>query len=307
MSKILAIMPHSIGGRLTTSSIIDGFKLNGFEIDIFDELKEEDFSPFLKQNYEYITGYDFSPVKLKIDNNLKTPCIAYFSDVITSKTSGVGYREYFKYLKNPDIFVFLWDRELSKEGDYIYFPHFVNCNIYKNFSSPKTDVAFMGRLDTDLRLNTFIELNKKMPELTFKWYAIERHYQDALSRTNDKEIIKKAYSGFIDNETDMAIAINDCKIVYNINSQGISSLNYRTMQVLACERLIISDDRKELDLFNNIIPIWHDINDLAGKIKYYLNSNEYKDITRQARDIIEKKYNSQYCIKKMLKIISTKV
>ena len=32
MKKILAIMPISIGGRLTTSSIIDGFRENGFEI-----------------------------------------------------------------------------------------------------------------------------------------------------------------------------------------------------------------------------------------------------------------------------------
>ena len=39
MKNILAILPHSIGGRLTTSSIIDGFKLNGFNIDVYDELR----------------------------------------------------------------------------------------------------------------------------------------------------------------------------------------------------------------------------------------------------------------------------
>ncbi|MBR2069245.1 MAG: glycosyltransferase family 1 protein [Candidatus Gastranaerophilales bacterium] len=307
MKKILAIMPVSIGGRLTTSSIIDGFKLNDFEVKIFDELKDEDFSKFLKSDYSYIIGYDFSPVKLKIDYNLKIPCIAYFSDVIQSRTSGVGYKEYFKYLKNPDIYTFLWDRELSKEGDYIYFPHFVNCEIYKNFSIPKTDVAFMGRFDTDLRLNTFIELNEKLPNVTFKWYAIERHYLDALSRTNKKDIIKKAYSGFIDNETDMADAINDCKIAYNINAQGKTSLNYRTMQVLACERLIISDERGELDLFNNIIPVWSDTNDLAQKIKYYLNNfDEYNKIVKKAREIIVKNHNSSICVKKMLNIIETK-
>lgn len=302
--NILGIMPHSIGGRLTTSSILDGFKLNGFDVDIFDELKDQDFK--IEKDYKYITGYDFSPVKFKIDRNLKIPCIAYFSDVITSKTSGEGYIEYFKYLKNPDIYVFLWDRRLS-EDKYIYFPHFVNCDIYKNFAKPKTDVAFMGRLDTDLRLNTFIELNKKLPQYSFKWYAIQRHFEDALNRTSDKDIIKKAYSGFIDNEIDMAKAINDCKIVYNINAQGISSLNYRTMQVLACERLIISDFREELDLFDNIIPVWQNIDDLAQKIKYYLeNKDEYEKITTYARKTMEKNHNSKTCVKNMLEIIETK-
>ncbi len=307
MENVLAILPHSIGGRLTTSSIIDGFKLNGFEVDIFDELKDNDFSKYLKKEYKYILGYDFSPVKLKIDYNLKMPCIAYFSDVVQSKTSGEGYIEYFKYLKNPDIYVFLWDRALAREEGYNYFAHFVNCNIYKNFSEPKTDVAFMGRLDTDIRLNTFIELNKKLPDISFKWYAIEKHYKDALERTENKEIIKRAYSGFIDNENDMANAINDCKIVYNINAQGKTSLNYRTMQVLACERLIISDKRDELDLFENIIPVWKNTDDLAQKIKYYLqNEKKYKEITSKARKIMEKNHNSITCTKKMLEIIETK-
>ena len=172
---------------------------------------------------------------------------------------------------------------------------------------PKTDVIFMGRLDTDLRLNTFIELNKRLPDLSFKWYAIEKHYKDAIERSKEKDIIKRAYSGFIDNEEDMARAINDCRIVYNINAQGISSLNYRTMQVLSCERLIISDERLELDLFNNIIPVWRNIDELAQKIKYYLqNPDEYKKITSCAREIILKNHNSKECVNKMLKITETK-
>ena len=306
MENVLAILPHSIGGRLTTSSIIDGFKLNNFEVIIYDELYQNNFEKYLNQKYDYIIGYDFSPVKLKIDYNIEFPCIAYFSDVITSKTSGEGYIEYFKYLKNPDVHIFLWDRQMAQEGGYNYFPHFVNCDIYKNFSSPKTDVAFMGRFDTDIRLNTFIELNKKLPDIKFKWYAIKKHYEDALKRTKDKNIIERAYSGFIDNEKDMALVINDCKIVYNINAQGITSLNYRTMQVLACERLIISDEREELDLFNNIIPTWKNIDDLAQKIKYYLQKEEeYKRITSKARKIMENNHNSRECIKKILEIVET--
>lgn len=303
MKKILGIMPHSIGGRLTTSSILDGFRLNDFDVVIYDELKQENFCDYLNQDYSYIVGYDFSPIKLKIDYNLKIPCIAYFSDVIEKKTSGVGYREYNKYLNNSDIYVFYWDRELSKNTKYIYQPHFVNTKIYKNLSKPIVDVSFMGRLDTDLRLNLFIELNKLLPEMKFRYYGIKKHFDDAISRLNfeDKEILKNAYFGFIDNEKDMAQAINESKIIYNINAQGLTSLNYRTIQVLACERLIISDKREELDLFDNIIPTYENLNDLANKTRYYLNHpKEYAKITLYCRKIIEKNMDSKVCVKNML-------
>ncbi len=301
MAKILGILPHSIGGRLTTSSILDGFIQNGYEVVIFDELKDE---TFLKDNYSFIVGYDFSPVKFKIENNLKIKTIAYFSDEIDKKTAGEGFLEYQKYLKNDDIFVFYWDRELAKKEKFSYMPHFVNTKIYSNFSKPIYDVMFMGRLDTDKRLNMYLELNKKLPDLKFCFYAIEKHYLDALSRVKyeeEKEILKKTYKGFIDNEIDMAHAINKTKIVYNINAQGVSSLNYRTIQTMACERLLISDKRDELDLFDNILPVYNSIDDLAEKIKYYLeNEEKYEQITKKSREFIELNHDSCKCVKNML-------
>ena len=296
-------MPHSIGGRLTTSSILDGFIFNGYEVIVYDELIQNNFCDYLKEDYDYIVGYDFSPIKLKIDNNLKTPCIAYFSDVIQHKTSGVGYLEYEKYLENSDVFVFYWDRVLAKNEGYFYQPHFVNTAIYKNYLKPSTDVLFMGRLDTDLRLNMYLELNKLLPHLKFRYCGIKRHFDDAILRCNtkDKEILKATYYGFIDNEKDMARIINEARIVYNINAQGVSSLNYRTIQVLACERLIISDNREELDLFGGIIPVYQDVQDLASKIKFYLsNSEEYEKITKKSREIIELNHDSFKCVKDML-------
>ena len=303
MKKILAIMPVSIGGRLTTSSFIDGFIQNGYEVIVFDELKNEKIQNFLNFEFEYIIGYDFSPVKIKIDNNIKIPLIAYFSDDIRKKTSGVGYDKYIKFIKNKDIFVFYWDRELAKKENLFYQPHFVNCEIYHDFKTPLNDVLFMGRLDTDLRLKTYLELNKLLPDITFRWYAIKRHFEDALKRCNenDKKIIQNTYCGFIDNEIDMAKIINESKIVYNINAQGLSSLNYRTIQTLACKRLIISDKRKELDLFNNIIPTYDNINDLASKIKFYLNNKEeYNKIIDKSYGFILKNHSSKICVKNML-------
>lgn len=305
MKKILGILPHSIGGRLTTSSILDGFRQNGFKVIVFDELKMDNFDDFVG-NYDYIVGYDFSPIKLKIDHNLNIPCIAYFSDVIEQKTSGVGYIEYNKYLKNDDIKVFYWDRALAHQSGFNYQAHFVNTQIYKNFAKPTVDVIFMGRLDTDLRLKMYLKLNQLLPSLKFKYYGIQKHYEDAISRCaniDEIEILKNTYSGFIDNELDMACAINETKIVYNINAQGITSLNYRTIQTLACERLLISDFREELDLFDNVIPVYDDVDDLARKISFYIENNEeYQKIVSYCKDKVIKNHDSKICVQKMLDI-----
>ena len=77
--KILGILPVSIGGRLTTSSILDGFKLLGHEVIVYDELKDT-FA--LNNSYDLIVGYDFSPIKIKKDFGLTMKCICYFSDEI---------------------------------------------------------------------------------------------------------------------------------------------------------------------------------------------------------------------------------
>ena len=58
--KILAILPISIGGTLTTSSIIDGFRQNGCEVKVFDELFDKNLNDYLNDSYDFITGYDFS-------------------------------------------------------------------------------------------------------------------------------------------------------------------------------------------------------------------------------------------------------
>ena len=302
--KILGILPVSIGGRLTTSSILDGFRILGHSVSIYDELKD-DYPIF--DDYDLIVGYDFSPIKLKKDYNLSMKCVAYFSDEIRNKTSGPYWEELLPELDRYDIYTFYWDRELTKQENFknlFYLPHFVNTNIYKNLQlPPECDVLFAGRLDTDYRLNMLEELAQKY---NFHWYAIERHYLDALKRAKDKSIIEKIYKGFIDNEEDMAKAINKSKIVINMNSQGISSLNYRTMQTLACGKLIISDKRGELDLFNNKIPVYDNIESLKQSIDYYLKSpDKYKLITDYCSELCRQKFNSivgvEFILKALLK------
>ena len=134
--KILAILPVSIGGRLTTNSIIDGYRQNNCDVVVYDELKEKSLTEIIeKEAFHQIVGYDFSPLKIKIDNNLQIPCICYFSDDIRCKTSGPEWEKYLPYLENEDVYTFYWDKVLTSYENFKnihYLPHFVNFDIYNH-------------------------------------------------------------------------------------------------------------------------------------------------------------------------------
>ena len=307
--KILAILPISIGGRLTTSSIIDGFRQNGCEVKVFDELFDKNLNDYLNDSYDFITGYDFSGLKIKIDNKLPWRSLNYFSDDIRSKASGPEWEKYLPYLENDDNYTFYWDKVLTEYENFKninYLPHFVNFEIYKDMGiEPEFDVMFAGRLDTDYRLSFFEELITKLPDLKIAWYAIDRHYEDAKKRAKYPELITLCYQGFIDNEEDMAKAINNAKIVFNMNSQGISSLNYRTFQTIACKRLMLSDFREELALFDGHLPFYEDFSDLIFKIESYLEDKEaYKRVVDECYNIAKISHNSKDCTRYMLKVAS---
>lgn len=307
--KILAILPISIGGRLTTNSIIDGYKQNNCEVTVFDELFDDrNLKDVLKNEFDQIVGYDFSGLKVKIDNNLNIPSVNYFSDEIRNKTSGPEWEKYLHYLDNDDNYTFYWDKELTKDEKFKnihYLPHFVNFDIYKDLGvEPEYDLMFAGRLDTDYRLSFFEEIMRVNPTLKIAWYAIEKHYEDARRRAKIPEIIDYCYKGFIDNEEDMAKAINNTKIVFNMNSQGISSLNYRTFQTVACKRLLISDYRQELSLFNGEMPCYEDFSDLMFQIECYLEDKQaYDKVVSKCYKIAKKNHNSKTCVKYMLDVV----
>ena len=309
--KILVILPVSIGGRLTAGSIADGFRQNGCDVTVFDELFDKNLDEVLKESYDFIAGYDFSGLKIKVDNGLKIPSINYFSDDIRSKTSGPEWEKYLPYLEDNDNYTFYWDKELTRYENFKnihYLPHFVNFDVYKDTGvEPKFDIMFAGRLDTDYRLSFFEELVLKMPELKVAWYAIDKHYKDARSRSRYPEILDLVYQGFIDNEPDMARAINNTKIVFNMNSQGITSLNYRTFQTVACKRLMISDFREELSLFEGYMPFYEDFSDLVFKIENYLEDKDaYKKVTDECWNIAYQNHNSKISCAYILDEVSEK-
>ena len=305
--RVLAILPISIGGRLTTNSIIGGYRQNNCDVTVYDELFDDNLNEILEKDYSQIIGYDFSGLKIKIDHNLKIPSVNYFSDDISSKTSGPYWEDYLSYLEDDDNYTFYWDKALTSYENFKnihYLPHFVDFDIYKDLGTePEFDVMFAGRLDTDYRLSFFEELVLKLPHLKFAWYAIGKHHEDARKRSKYPEIIDLCYQGFIDNEEDMAKAINNAKIVFNMNAQGISSLNYRTFQTVACKRLMISDYRDELALFEGVMPFYEDFSDLIFKIESYLDDKEaYDKVVNECYEIAKRSHNSKDCVKYMLKV-----
>ena len=289
------------------SSIIDGFEQNDCKVTVFDELFDKNLKQLLRRKFDYICGYDYSGLKIKVDNNLEIPSINYFSDDLRSNTSGPDWEKYLPYLEEDDNYTFYWDKVLTSYENFkniTYLPHFVNFDVYKDLGTePEYDVMFAGRLDTDYRLGFFEELVDKLPRLNIAWFAIDRHYRDARERAQYPELIDLCYRGFIDNEKDMAKAINNSKIVFNMHSQGISSLNYRTFQAAACKRLMISDYREELALFDGHMPFYEDFSDLIFKIESYLDDKEaYRLVTEECWKIAKQSHNSRDCTRYMLKI-----
>lgn len=290
------------------NSIISGFKQNNCNVIVYDELFDKNLKQVLRRKFDYICGYDYSGLKIKVDNNISVPSINYFSDDLRNKTSGPEWEKYLPYLEYDDNYTFYWDKVLTSYEFFkniTYLPHFVDFDIYKDMNTePEFDVMFAGRLDTDYRLSFFEELVSKLPQLNIAWFAIDRHYKDARSRANSPELIDLCYRGFVDNEEDMAKAINNSKILFNMHSQGISSLNYRTFQAVACKRLIISDYREELALFDGHLPFYEDFTDLIFKIESYLeDENAYSRVTEECWKIAKQSHNSKDCTRYMLKVI----
>ena len=317
--QILAIMPESIGGRLTSSSLFDGFRLLGHDVEVFDALFEPvDAVKSLveEKDFDFVASYDYTAIIYKTKLGLKIPSINYFSDVIDDEHSGKYWREYYDFLNEDENYVFYWDRELCEKKkneikNLFYMPHFVNTMVYRNLGlRTEYELMFAGRLDSDFRLRTVVTLMKKFKHLRFGWFAHQKHFEQALLRLDsdeEKELLKKNYRGFVDTEEKMSKVINKSKIVFNYNAQGAGSLNYRTYQVMACEKLLLSDYRKEgEELFSpgeNFV-MFSSFDDLCLKIDYFLNNEEeYKRIVHAGREVVEKNHSSKVCAAKMFDCI----
>ena len=82
--KILAILPISIGGRLTTSSIIDGFRQNDYDVVVYDELFPKNNLKKLQKGIDEIEKYD-----ILIISAIKIPRQLYYAQSTTGGRLGV--------------------------------------------------------------------------------------------------------------------------------------------------------------------------------------------------------------------------
>ena len=158
------------------SSIIDGFRQNDCNVIVYDELFDKNLKQTLRRKFEYIAGYDYSGLKIKVDNNLDVPSINYFSDDLRSKTSGPEWEKYLPFLEADDNYTFYWDKILTGYENFKninYLPHFVNFDVYQDFGiEPEFDIMFgkgISRAGDILDLATNIDLVKK----SGAWYAYE--------------------------------------------------------------------------------------------------------------------------------------
>lgn len=315
--KILAILPESIGGRLTMTSLFKGFEQCGYELTILDKLKDakEKIQSLNIDDYEFLTSYDFVAIEFKTDCNLKIKTVNYFSDVIESDCSGKYWNKYYTQLQDPSNYVFYWDKKLTEESKNIanihYLPHAVDTKTYRNLNlNQEYDVMFAGRLTYGTRVNRFLDIAKSLPKVKFALYCFKKHLDTVCQSLpkEDAELLNSMYKGFIDTEEKMSEAINKSQIVINFTSQGKSSLNYRLFQVLACEKFLLTDYREELnDLFTigESITFYKNDADLIEKIKDYLSSPEkYKELVKSGRKAIEDKYSSTIAAKKILGILN---
>ncbi len=316
--KIIALLPESIGGRLTMTSLFVGFELCGYELKILDVLKNahEEIKKINTDAYDFLVSYDFTGIRFKTDFRLKIKTINYFSDVIESSCSGAYWAEYYEKLKDKDNFIFYWDKVLTqnalkerKIANLSYLPHAVDTNLYKNLNlEPEYDVMFAGRLTYGIRSERFLNILKSLPNVKFALYCFEKHLNQVCEKLSqhDAELLKPIYKGFIDTEEKMSEAINKSKIVINFTSQGESSLNYRVFQTLACEKLLLTDYQSEIEeLFSPGKDILYYKNDeeLIALIKNYIKTpQDYKKLIESGRKTVVQKYSSKMAVEKIIKI-----
>ena len=184
--------------------------------------------------------------------------------------------------------MFIWDRyyveELQKLGfrNTYYMPIAANTKRYHKINEQardaneySCDVSFVGSWSYKREL-----VLRKLLEFDLKIYGYG--WEKASPR------IKERFLGPADNITELPFIYNYSKINVNVTmEQGISSLNMRVFDVMACEGFLISDykpDFRELFDYDNEAVCYQHVDELPELIQYYLtHEDERRRKARAAR------------------------
>lgn len=291
MRKILAITPISIAGTLIINGLIKGFEKLGHQILKFD-VREIDQTAVKNFNPDFILGYDyvqFTNEEAEIFiNNLNIPVIHYFADDPNANFAHSGDLSLFNKLSESNGIVFCWDKQylgVFKNRSF-YLPLGVDPDLYTVNENIKDipEIVFAGRPLTDTRIHILCELIKKFSG-KLGIYSFEKHFNASVEEIINKNLLsgelleayKRSYKGFLQTEKELAEVYKNAKIVLNITmDQGVSSMNYRVLEVLASEGFLITDFKQDTANYfeeGKELLFYRNSDELTAKISKYLNED----------------------------------
>lgn len=307
MYKILGLIPISIAGSLIIKGLVKGLEQNGCNvrechINNFNKDTLAEFKP------DFVIGYDYAhfmvPSVENIIYELNIPVVHYFADAPLSKFSHGGDTSLFNKLSNSNGIVFCWDKHYLNDfnNNSFYLPIGIDTDAYNCDSLLLDDhdlsdkIVFVGRPLTEKRISLLCEVIKKFPE-NLLIYSYKRHFESSLDYIKQNKLLdykylnhyENCYRGFLNNEKELASVYSNVAIILNITvEQGVSSINYRVFEALACDGFLISDYTNDIaEYFNNgeDLIFYSDKDDLLNKISFYLrNESIRKNISSNAQN-----------------------
>ncbi len=320
MKKLFVISPISIAGCLILHGLAEAFR----ELGVFTvekDVREVTFEEIQKYKPDYILGYDYGfLVNKELSKDLKklkgVKFLHYFADEPKSKfayTDNPEMYEELKKLKNK--YVFNWDPEFLNdfEGSK-YLPLGINKKLYKTeFSGYEHNISFVGRPLTEKRQAVLTRLIKEFGEISL--FCYEDHFKRSIKEIEDKNLLteqeldayKASYKGFVKTEKELAKIYNSSKVNINVTEQGLNNINYRVFEVLASSGFLITDEMKDLYVHFEVgkeLEVYHNIDDLADKIKFYLENLDIAHaIARKGRKHVAQNHTFKNRVEKIMKII----
>lgn len=294
MYNILAISPISIAGTLIIKGLIKGFQQLGNNTLIFD-VRELNLQKIKEFKPDFIIGYDYlhfiNSDAEKIIKELNKPVIHYFADDPNSNFAHSGDLSLPEKLASSEGIVFCWDRQYlnSFKNKSFYLPLGIDPDLYliNNNKIFNAEIVFAGRPLTFKRLFLLSEVIKKFPD-KLNIYSYKKHFETSVEEMQKFDLLngnllesyRNSYKGFLKTEQELANIYAGSKIVLNITmEQGLGSMNYRVLEVLASGGFLITDYKQDTaEWFKNDedLVFYNTSDELTEKIAQYLNQDSLR-------------------------------
>jgi spore maturation protein CgeB len=324
--KILFVSPISIAGALIIKGFARGFEDLGFRT-IFLDVRELDYDVIKDFVPELIIGYDYShlinPVSKAVIDRFDVPKIHYFADNPNDNFSLSGDNSLPEKLALTKGKVFCWDKNYLNEfkNEAFYLPLAVNPEDYA--SSPlrtkEHGILFAGRPLTERRINILCEIVRNFPD-KLSIYSFKKHFDRSVDEIREQNLLSieqlesyiNSYKGFLNTEKELAAVYSNSKIVLNITmEQGLSSMNYRVLEVLASRGFLVTDykeDTAEYFESDKELVFYKNNSDLTEKIKKYLENETLRDeISDNGKNKVLKFHTFKQRAREMLDLLGNRL